>query len=338
VLLGLDMTKTPRNNGIKRTDNDFAVSWVKNFGRGRVFYCSLGHREDIYWNPQVLRHYLAGIQFAMGDLKADTTPLPQPGEAVAEVNDTIMGEYAEPQTHIIGIAAPTTVMFPPTVNSARVIAEGKDNYRAVLMLKAATTDAQPQRIEMTGKLEDNKLNLTGKAGDVDWIGIAMTDVPVKNAQGLVVGGNRVEGIGTGPGRNYLVFHPANDTTKKITLPKSLRRSPTEGARPPANALVLLPYVPGSLTNLEQLTNTNWAVMEDGSMMVRNGENKSKKDLGDMQLHIEWMTPYMPEARGQGRGNSGVYLQNRYEVQVLDSFGLDRRTTMRAASTKWRSRA
>jgi hypothetical protein len=63
-------------------------------------------------------------------------------------------------------------------------------------------------------------------------------------------------------------------------------------------------------------------MEDGSIMVRSGENKSKRDFGDIQLHVEWMTPYMPKDRGQGRGNSGVYLQNRYEVQVLDSFGLD----------------
>jgi type 1 glutamine amidotransferase len=42
--------------------------------KGRVFYCSLGHREDIFWNPLVLRHYLAGIQFAFGDLEADATP------------------------------------------------------------------------------------------------------------------------------------------------------------------------------------------------------------------------------------------------------------------------
>lgn len=75
VLLSLDTTKTDMNKpGIRRTDNDFAVSWVRSYGRGRVFYCSLGHGPSIFWNPKLLRHYLAGIQFALGDLPAGTTP------------------------------------------------------------------------------------------------------------------------------------------------------------------------------------------------------------------------------------------------------------------------
>jgi len=48
---------------------------------------------------------------------------------------------------------------------------------------------------------------------------------------------------------------------------------------------------------------------------------TKMMVNDFQLHLEFRTPYMPNARGQGRGNSGVYIQKRYEVQVLDSFGL-----------------
>jgi type 1 glutamine amidotransferase len=68
-----DMTK----NGIKRADNDFGVSWVHKYGKGRVFYCSLGHREETYWNPVMLKYYLSGIQFATGDLKADASPRPE---------------------------------------------------------------------------------------------------------------------------------------------------------------------------------------------------------------------------------------------------------------------
>ena len=75
VLLSLDTARTDMTKkGIKRTDNDFAVSWARRYGRGRVFYCSLGHSPSIFWHPQLLRHYLAGIQFALGDLPAGTTP------------------------------------------------------------------------------------------------------------------------------------------------------------------------------------------------------------------------------------------------------------------------
>jgi type 1 glutamine amidotransferase len=72
VLLSLDMSKT--NPKGRREDKDFAVSWVHAVGQGRVFYCSLGHRDEIFWNPVVLQHYLDGIQYALGDLKADATP------------------------------------------------------------------------------------------------------------------------------------------------------------------------------------------------------------------------------------------------------------------------
>lgn len=80
VLLSLDTSKVDMDKaGLHRTDGDFAVSWVRRAGRGRVFYCSLGHRSEVYWNPKVLRHYLAGIQFALGDLEAEASPRPDRG-------------------------------------------------------------------------------------------------------------------------------------------------------------------------------------------------------------------------------------------------------------------
>ncbi len=75
VLLSLDTATT--NMGVKwidRTDNDFALAWVKPFGQGRVFYTALGHRTELFWNPMLLAFYLDGIQFATGDLDAPTAP------------------------------------------------------------------------------------------------------------------------------------------------------------------------------------------------------------------------------------------------------------------------
>ncbi len=75
VLLSIDTEKTDMKvNGIHRKDNDFAISWVKSYGKGRVFYCALGHEHDIFWNPVVLHHLLDGIQFTLGDLEADVAP------------------------------------------------------------------------------------------------------------------------------------------------------------------------------------------------------------------------------------------------------------------------
>jgi type 1 glutamine amidotransferase len=74
VILSLDMAKTP-NKG-QRADQDYGISWIKMHGKGRAFYCALGHHQGIFMNPSILQHYLAGLQFAIGDLKADTTPMP----------------------------------------------------------------------------------------------------------------------------------------------------------------------------------------------------------------------------------------------------------------------
>jgi type 1 glutamine amidotransferase len=77
VLVSLDLSDPVTGGvekGVKRTDHDFAVAWIKNYGQGRVFYCSLGHAANVFQNPGVLRFYLDGIQFALGDLEADASP------------------------------------------------------------------------------------------------------------------------------------------------------------------------------------------------------------------------------------------------------------------------
>jgi hypothetical protein len=67
---------------------------------------------------------------------------------------------------------------------------------------------------------------------------------------------------------------------------------------------------------------SWKLVEGGAMQVQGGNITTReKFAGSFKLHVEFRVPYMPKASGQGRGNSGVYLQGRYEVQVLDSYGL-----------------
>ncbi len=58
-----------------RDDDFYPISWIDRYGQGRVFYCSLGHRDEIFHNPEVMAHYLAGLQFALGDLQADAEPI-----------------------------------------------------------------------------------------------------------------------------------------------------------------------------------------------------------------------------------------------------------------------
>jgi type 1 glutamine amidotransferase len=80
VLLTLDASKTSEfdkelnQRDIHRKDGDFAISWIHNYGKGRVFYCSLGHDFKNFYNPTLLSFYLGGIQYALGDLKVDATP------------------------------------------------------------------------------------------------------------------------------------------------------------------------------------------------------------------------------------------------------------------------
>jgi len=80
VLLRLDMTSLDPKKGARK-DGDYALAWVKAYGKGRVFYTALTHFEENLANPALLRFYLDGIQFALGDLAADTTPSAKVGPA-----------------------------------------------------------------------------------------------------------------------------------------------------------------------------------------------------------------------------------------------------------------
>jgi hypothetical protein len=97
-----------------------------------------------------------------------------------------------------------------------------------------------------------------------------------------------------------------------TLSRIERQSPTLGQTPPNGAVVLF----------DGSTAEQWIGGRITADHTLAAGTVTKTVMRDFVLHLEFCLPFMPRARGQQRGNSGVYLQNRYEVQVLDSFGLD----------------
>ncbi len=89
---------------------------------------------------------------------------------------------------------------------------------------------------------------------------------------------------------------------------------TSDDAPPSDAIVLFDGTDASAwSNSEQ-----WKVA-DGSLICGSGVIQTKQEFGDCQLHIEWSAPTPPKGSGQGRGNSGVFMMGRYEIQVLDSY-------------------
>lgn len=104
-----------------------------------------------------------------------------------------------------------------------------------------------------------------------------------------------------------------DADSPVTLEPVERTSPTLGQAPPEDAVVLF----ASPEDAEHWHNGR--VDDEGHLM--QGVT-SEQTFRDHTIHVEFRIPYRPFARGQGRGNSGIYVQGRYEVQMLDSFGLD----------------
>jgi hypothetical protein len=174
---------------------------------------------------------------------------------------------------------------------ARVIGLKDKTYKVIL---TAGEGEGAVKVELNGKLDGGKVVLAGAGGET-----------------ATIADKKLTGEAKGP---------------KFELTYTVPKSPTEGAKPPAGAIVLLAFEPGKAPLLDAWSDMKggpaaWLPQDDGSLLVKGGNIKTRKDFGNVRLHVEFRCPYMPAGTGQGRGNSGVYLQSRYETQVLDSFGL-----------------
>ncbi len=324
VLLSLDMSHGP-TGGRKgnRPDKDNAVAWIRQFGKGRAFYCSLGHNNQIFWNKAVLQHYLDGIQYALGDLEADATPSaklkdkPKPalapkgaagavgekgkakgeGGAQNQVAAALMGDY-EGKQKMLPRESPSVTH---SIAAAQVIALGGGEHRVNLL---SAFDRREKAIAvLTGKVQDAKLVLSAEGG---WSAVIAKGVLSGSCSGI-----------------------------RFTLKKVTRLSSTMGAKPPAGAVVLLGPKTKDLTaewvhparGKKPNKPCLWKLLPDGVMQCvpKTGSVITKKKFGKHKVHLEFRTTFSPTKRGQGRGNSGVYLQGRYEVQILDSYGLEGRS-------------
>ncbi|MFL2870567.1 MAG: DUF1080 domain-containing protein [Pirellulaceae bacterium] len=169
----------------------------------------------------------------------------------------------------------------------QVIARGESKFEAVLLsggLPGAGWDGS-EKVTLAGSSSNGFTNLTNDENGI-----------------------RVSIIG-----DTAIVHDEATESAIGKLRRIERVSPSLGLEPPEEAVVVF-------------DGSNTDQFEDGAQMTDDGLLMQGALLGfgvgDFRLHFEFKTPFMPNSVGQSRGNSGVYIQRRYEVQVLDSFGLD----------------
>jgi hypothetical protein len=177
---------------------------------------------------------------------------------------------------------------------ARVVAWGHGTYK--VFVRQSLAAGKVAKVELDGNPAGDAIRFSGKAEGTEWV--------ASYADGAIRGTVGKDG--------------------KWELKRVVRQSPTLGAKPPAGAVVLLDgktFDEVTKKPLKDGTEPKWKVAGDGGVEVPKGGISSKRQFpGSLKLHVEFKINLRPEARGQGRGNSGVFLPNGTEIQVLDSFG------------------
>lgn len=165
---------------------------------------------------------------------------------------------------------------------AQVIALGNGKFRAVFLPGGLPGDGWDgkTRVQVDGQTSDGQTTFT----------------PTEPSYQAVIKGDAMT--------------VKSGTSDRYELRRIVRKSPTQGAAPPQGAIILFDG-----TDTGHLVSPK---IDDRKLLAVG--TSTKHAFGDFTLHAEFMTPFMPTSGEQGRGNSGIYLQQRYEVQILDSFG------------------
>jgi len=177
---------------------------------------------------------------------------------------------------------------------ARVVATGDKALKVFIRVPQA--GGKVTKIELDGKIEGSAVRFTGT--------FAGADCKAAYLAGVIKGT-----CGTGA----------------LQMKRIVRKPPSLGEKPPAGAVVLIGGKAFSEIVKKPLKGgkeQEWIPVEGGGIQIPKGGLRSKRQFdGSLRMHVEFKVPLVAKARGQGRGNSGVFLPCGQEIQVLDSFGM-----------------
>ncbi len=227
----------------------------------------------------------------------------------AEDPVAVMGDYEGYSSMNDGTEAPL---------AAQVVAMGNGEYRA--RVSRVFGEWEELGAILDGEEKDDAVVFGGIIEQGEYTGLELTgSIRQEQFSGSLKSGSGEAGV--------------------FQMEKVKRLSATLGAKTSEEAITLFDgtdfleweQLPSSRGLLNRILNNlrkkrvQWRLV-DGAMEVKPGSGSivTRRKFTDFRLHVEFRTPFMPEARGQDRGNSGVYLQGRYEIQVLDSYGLEGR--------------
>ena len=170
VLMSLDLAKSAKpNRPLRRTDGDYPVAWTRSHGKGRVFYCSLGHAMSTFADPTILKFWLRGIQFATGDIDAATSAGEKPSEAASVEHDARVPQLA----------------FAAQELNAALEEVGQKDLQVALTVQWDESSPEAFRIRRAGakRIEVTGTDVTGAMyGGLEVADLLRLDLPIQDLQ------------------------------------------------------------------------------------------------------------------------------------------------------------